>query len=94
MAEIEWLPYGGEAGTPVLNAGYLLKMRSGEIMLMGHINENLGGCDCCTEIPEFYSTSYYDQVTAMLEAAEPVPEGIQESQDIPDFTKPQPNEQS
>jgi hypothetical protein len=50
-----------------LEAGMLIKRKTGEIELVGHINKNEGYCDCCSygEIIE-YSTSIMEHINALI----------------------------
>ena len=57
-----------------LPAGTLLLLKSGEILIIGDINRNLGYCDCCGERDaEYYCTDFVDQFARMKEQAYNIP---------------------
>ena len=63
----EFLPYNDEIE---LKAGFLLKLKNGKLVLIGHLNASHGSCCCCSE---YSLLKMIDKYAVLCELPQPFP---------------------
>lgn len=61
---MKWIKFKNTYGElDTFKSGTLLKLKDGEIIIVGDVNKNLGHCDCCTDRNvEYFCNDYVKQV--------------------------------